>query len=259
MTDTPGASDLPADYSLLRRSCEPCTLRQFCAQAELRFEEVRRRGMFGRREPLARGERLFRPGDMQAAVYVVRSGALKTVVGTADGEDCMLGFHLPGELVGLDALASGQHQCEAIALVNSQVCAIPYAGLAGLTAGEPELNRRLLGVFGGAQCGHAHVQMLVRRQADERIAMFLLDMQQRYRRMGGTHAKIMLPMSREDVARYLGLALETVSRGLSRLQDLGIIAVAGRQIEVLDHAALTQLAGSPPDAGHGDEPLDQRA
>ncbi len=258
MTDSRSAPDVPADFSLLRRSCEPCTLREFCVQAELRLDDVRRRGMFGRREPLARGARLFRPGDALAAVYVVRSGAIKTVVNTADGEDCVLGFHVPGELVGLDALASGRHECEAIALMDSQVCGIPYSGLAELTTGAPGLNRRLLGVFGGgAQCGQSHVQMLVRRQADERIAMFLLDLQQRYQRGGEERAQIVLPMSREDVARYLGLALETVSRGLSRLHDLRIIAVAGRQIEVLDPVQLAQLAGAP-DPDH-DQPLDRRA
>jgi CRP/FNR family transcriptional regulator len=109
----------------------------------------------------------------------------------------------------------------------------------------PDLHLRLLGLVGGAaQAGPAHVQMLVRRQADERLALFLLEMQQRC--VGGEGQwQVVLPMSREDIARYLGLALETVSRGLSRLQDLKVIHVAGRRIDVLDQPALVRLAGVP--------------
>lgn len=261
MADVPRkrVSETPPDFSLLRRTCDPCTLREFCQRAELRFEEVRRRGLFGRREPLTRGERLFRPGDEQKAVYVVRSGALKTVAPALDGEDCLLGFHVPGELVGLDALASGRHQCEAVALVDSHVCAIPYSGLTELVTESPGLTRRLIGVFGGGVQGDAsHVQVLVRRQADERIAIFLQEMLRRYRRGGEAGAEVTLPMSREDMARYLGLALETVSRGLSRLQELGIITVSGRQVAVLDAAALAQIAADPQGPDHDDQPHQNR-
>lgn len=245
MSDSPPPV-APADFSLLRRSCGPCTLRDFCAHAELHMDEARRRGLFGQRAPLYRGERLFRTGDAQTSVYIVRAGALKTVVNTADGEECVLGFHLPEELVGLDALSSGHHECEAVALVDSQVCAVPYNELARLTASVPDLHLRLLGLVGHAvQAGPAHVQMLVRRQADERVALFLLEMQQRC--VGGEGPnRVVLPMSREDIARYLGLALETVSRGLSRLQELRAIRVSGRRIDVLDQGVLVQLAGVPP-------------
>lgn len=262
MADVPGngVSDSAADFSLLRRTCEPCTLRDFCQRAELKFEEVRRRGLFGRREPVARGERLFRPGDELKAVYMVRSGAFKSVAPALDGEECLLGFHVPGELVGLDALGSGRHQCEAVALADSQICAIPYSGLTSLVAEAPGLTRRLIGVFGGgSQDSQSHVQMLVRRQADERIAMFLQEMLRRYRRSGEPGAQITLPMSREDMARYLGLALETVSRGLSRLQDMGIISVSGRQLVVLDAAALARIAADPHGPDHDHPQMNRRA
>jgi CRP/FNR family transcriptional regulator, anaerobic regulatory protein len=116
--DFPPSATLPADLSLLRRSCGPCTLKEFCERAEVVYEQVRQRGMYGRRRLLARGDRLFRPGDAQSQLYVVRSGAFKTLAPGADGEESLLGFHVPGELVGLDSLASGKHLCEAVATVN---------------------------------------------------------------------------------------------------------------------------------------------
>lgn len=261
MADAPDKSpgDPKADFSLLRRSCGPCTLKEFCDRADVVYEHVRRRGLFGRRQPLARGERLFRPGDGQSLLYVVRSGALKTVASGADGEDNLLGFHVPGELVGLDALATGQHQCEAVALVDSQVCGIPYTELTSLTADQPAVGRRLFRVFGrGTLDSQDHVQVLMRRQADERIALFLLSMLHRYRKgveeAGGEAGTLLtLPMSREDMARYLGLALETVSRGLTRMDERGLVSVSGRQIRILDQAALERLASHEPPPGCGDE------
>jgi CRP/FNR family transcriptional regulator len=250
MADVPDnpAGDLRADFSLLRRSCGPCTLKEFCDRADVVYEQVRRRGLFGRRQPLARGERLFRPGDRQSMLYVLRGGALKTLAPGADGEENLLGFHVPGELVGLDALANGNHLCEAVALVDSHVCGIPYSELTSLTADHPEIGRRLFQLFGrGTLDSQDHVQLLIRRQADERVALFLLSMLHRYRKDiaetgGQPGAQLALPMSREDMARYLGLALETVSRGLTRMQERGIIEVSGRQIRILDHAALEALA-----------------
>lgn len=254
--DFPPPTGVPADLSLLRRSCGPCTLKEFCERAEVVYEQVRQRGMFGRRQPLARGNRLFRPGDSQSQLYVVRSGALKTVASGADGEENLLGFHVPGELVGLDALASGRHLCEAVALVDSQVCGIPYTELTSLTADQPAVSRRLFRVLGrGTLDSQDHVQVLMRRQADERIALFLLSMLQRYQKVGEAPterlARVTLPMSREDMARYLGLALETVSRGLTRMQEGQVIQVSGRRIDVLDRAALEKLAHleDPPDCG----------
>jgi CRP/FNR family transcriptional regulator len=254
MADEPHqpAPDASTDFSLLRRTCGPCTLKEFCDRADVVYEQVKRRGLYGRRDPLARGERLFRTGDAQSQLYVVRSGALKTVSPGVDGEDNLLGFHIPGELVGLDALATGKHLCEAIALVDSQVCGIPFAELTSLTADQPAVSRRLFRVFGrGTQDSQDHVQVLMRRQADERIALFLLSMLQRYQKSGETLSRVTLPMSREDVARYLGLALETVSRGLTRMQGQGLIEVSGRIVRVLDRAALEKLATheDPPTCG----------
>ena len=90
--------------------------------------------------------------------------------------------------------------------------------------------------------------MLVRRQASERIALFLHGLSERFRHIGQSATQFRLPMSREDIAHFLGLALETVSRGFTKLQEDGVIAVDGRRIEILDVAELERLA-HPHDGG----------
>ena len=244
------------DITLLRRSCAPCTLRQFCQQAGL-TQRAAPASSLGKPFGVARGDSLFRAGDSEGRVFAVRSGALKTLAVTPDGEEHVLGFHLPGELLGLDSLATGLHCVEAVALSESQVCEIPLQGLLNRGATNPDLGVRLLQVLGGNAMGsRVHVDLLLRRQADERVAVFLYDLLLRYGK-GGANSSLMLPMGREDVGRYLGLALETVSRSLTRLQEDGLIEVSGRSVRILDEERLRHMAMLP-DTPSG-PPLERQA
>lgn len=248
------AAPIP-DITLLRRSCAPCTLRQFCQHAGL--PQRTPGGSLGKAFGISRGDSLFRAGDVHGRVYAVRSGALKTIAVTADGEEHVLGFHLPGELLGLDSLATGVHCAEAIALADTQVCEFPVQGILNRSATVPELGAKMLQVLGSSAMGsRVHVDLLLRRQADERVAMFLYDLLVRYGREG-SNPSLMLPMGREDVGRYLGLALETVSRSLTRLQEDALIEVSGRSVRVLDVGRLRRMAMLP-DMPSG-PPLEQQA
>ncbi|MEO6186946.1 MAG: cyclic nucleotide-binding domain-containing protein [Steroidobacteraceae bacterium] len=243
------------DLKLLRRACAPCTLRQFCQQSGSAPTELER-DFAGQVQHLERGATLFRVGDAQGSVYIVRSGALKTTAFTEEGEEHVLGFHLPGELIGLDSLASGEHCVEAVALSETRVCAVPMQVLVTRGATTPGRTRDLLQIIGrDAQESQAHVEVLMRRQASERIALFLHSMLVRCQRHEAGLDELHLPMSREEVARYLGLALETVSRGFTRLQDEGVILVAGRVVGILDVERLRRLAQVP---GTDHEPPLQR-
>lgn len=235
------------DLARLRRGCAQCSLQQLCLPAGIGMHELARLDeIVRRRRPLEKGERLFRFGDPLSSVYVARDGAFKTIGVNEPGFEQVIGFHLPGELVGLDALGTGTHRCEAIALTTANVCEVPYEDLTRVAARLPSLQRQLMRVIG--QSGgrdHDHMEMLVRRQASERIAMFLHGLGERLRHSGQSGSDFKLPMSREDIAGYLGLALETVSRGFTRLQDDGVIGVFGRRVEILDSAQLNRMA-------HGD-------
>ncbi|MEG3193792.1 helix-turn-helix domain-containing protein, partial [Lysobacter sp. D1-1-M9] len=157
--------------------------------------------------------------------------SFKTVSVTEDGDEQVVGFHLPGELVGLDALGTGVHRCEAVALTEANVCEIPMDQLEQVAAQLPTLQKQLLKVIGqSVGRDQDHMQMLVRKQANERIALFLHGLSERLVNIGQSGSALVLPMSREDIARFLGLALETVSRGFTRLQEDGVIEVSGRRV-----------------------------
>ncbi len=244
------ADPTPIDLASLRRSCSHCSLRQLCLPADIGMADLARLDEVVRRKrPLRRDERLFHHGDALASIYVARNGAFKTVSLSEAGDERVIGFHLPGELMGLDALAGGEHRCEAVALDPSEVCEVPVDDLAAVAAQLPGLQRQLMRVIGQSIArDQDHAEMLARRHANERIALFLHGLGERLEHIGQSALQFRLAMSREDIASYLGLAIETVSRGFTRLQDDRVIAVSGRQVEVLDPAELIRLAhgGEPP-------------
>ena len=235
---------IPLDLVRLRRSCADCSLSELCLPAGVDRDDLGRLDtMVQRRRPLQRGDSLFRAGDPLSSVYVASEGAFKTVVVNEAGEEHVLGFHLPSELFGLDAIGSGKHRCEAIALGEARVCELPFATLSTVAAQLPSLQRQLLRVMGqSADRDHDHVDVLSRRQASERIALFLHGLGERYQRIGQSCDDFQLPMSRDEIARYLGLALETVSRGFTRLHEDAVIDVRGRRVRIVDGAALQAVA-----------------
>ena len=232
------------DLAQLRRSCAQCSLQQLCLPAGINGRELAQlEEIVRRKRPLARGERLFRAGDPLSSVFVSREGAFKTVSLGESGDEQILGFHLPGELIGLDALGAGVHRCEAVALGPAQVCEVPFRDLTEVAAQLPGLQQQLLRVIGQSLGrDQDHMGLLVRRQADERIALFLHGFSERLRHIGQSDEDFNLPMSREDIARFLGLALETVSRGFTRLQDDAIIDVHGRRVKIIHRTELDRLA-----------------
>ena len=153
---------IPIDLVRLRRSCADCSLGELCLPAGVDRDDLGRLDtLVQRRRPLQRGESLFRAGDPLRSVYVASAGAFKTVVVNASGEEHVLGFHLPGELFGLDAIGSGKHRCEAIALGEAKVCELPFASLSTVAAQLPSLQRQLLRVMGqSADRDHDHVDVL---------------------------------------------------------------------------------------------------
>lgn len=240
------------DLIQLRRGCTYCSVRQLCLPGGIGAEELQRLDQIvQRRRPVARGERLFRLGDPLTAVFIARDGAFKSVSISEDGEEQVLGFHLPGELIGLDALGTGEHRCEGVALTAANVCEVPYDQLSAVAAQVPSLQQQLFRVIGqSVDRDQDHLGILVRRQANERIALFLHSIGERYRNVGQSDRLFQLPMSREDIARFLGLALETVSRGFTRLQDDGVIDVTGRRVEIVNVTELLRLAHGT-DSGDG--------
>jgi CRP/FNR family transcriptional regulator len=238
--DRPGV-----DLRLLQASCASCGLHQLCLPASIGDHDLPRLDQIVQvKKSLDREQALYAAGQPFRALYVVRSGAFKTSVIDSQGELQVLGFHLPGEIMGLDAIASGQHRCNAEALMKSSACEVPFGRLEAVAQELPGLQRQLMRVISReVQHDQRHLVMIGRKVALERLAIFLHSLSQRLERMRRDPHLFVLPMSRRDLANYLGLVIETVSRLFSRLAELGVIAVERRTIRILDPAKLRALAG----------------
>lgn len=237
----------PALFILRSRhesGCAECALNPVCLPPAVEESDLDQlESIIERRRPLARGRLLFQQGDAFNVVYAVRSGGIKTSISGPDGTEQITGFYLPGEIVGLDGIGNERHSVSATALESTAVCALPFSHLEGLTTQLPGLQHHLFKLL--SREIHADQQLLLllgKRSAEARLAAFLLSLSARYQRRGLSAHRLLLPMSRTDIANHLGLTIETVSRLFSRLQQAGVIAADGKDITLLDSAALCRLA-----------------
>lgn len=197
-----------------------------------------------RTRPLHRGDFLFREGDRFRSIYVVKTGSVKTFAPSAEGGEQVLGFHLPGEIIGLDAIDKDAHNCSAKVLETSAICEIPFARLEELTSSIPSLQHQMYRLL-SKEIGQDTdmVLLLGKKNAEERLAAFLLGLSQRLQKRGLSPTDFYLSMSRHEIGNYLGLAVETVSRLFTRFQDDGLMRVDRKHIELLNLPALETLVG----------------
>lgn len=228
------------DLASLKAACHDCSLRTLCLPLGLSDADMHAlETTVNSRRKLKKGELLYRVGDPFRALYAIRSGSTKTCEIAADGSVQITGFHLPGELLGIDAICDERHPCEVVALENSEICELSFDRLGALAREIPELQRQLFRIMSReVQDEEAQLLMLGRMKAEERLAAFLLNFSRRYQRLGLNVTELRLPMSRQDLGDYLGLALETVSRLFSRFQDEGLITVHGRFVNLIDPVRL---------------------
>jgi len=240
------------DLAEVRVACQDCSLFQLCIpvgidSADLRFLDA----IIKRRRPLKRGEHLFQVGAPFQAIYAVRSGSIKTYVPTDDGQEQVTGFHLPGELLGLDAISSQHHPCAAKALETTSLCEIPFDEFGELCNRIPSLQQQLIKVMSKELLHDQSLLMLLgKKSADERLAALLVSLSERYRRRGFSATEFHLSMSRNDIGNYLGLAVETVSRLFTRFQDEALLSVQRKHIRILNLERLNAIANNAR-SGHG--------
>lgn len=225
--------------------CPSCCLQNVCLPCELSGRELERFSEIAtQKRRTARGAALYRAGEAFEAIYAIRSGAFKSVGVSRQGDEKITGFHLPGELLGLDAISSGRHHYSAIALEDSEACVIPFAQLERLALAAPALQHQLIKALSGdISRDHGLMLLLGSMTAEQRLAAFLLSLSRRYRRLGFAATTFLLRMTREEIGNYLGLTLETVSRLLSRFQREGLIAIRQREVELRNADGLMELVG----------------
>lgn len=190
--------------------------------------------------PLHAGEHVFRAGDPFGAIAAVRAGTVKTYVLDRDGHEHVLGFHLPGEVIGLDGIDGDTYPCNAVALDTVMLCRFSFPKISVLAARLPGLQQHLFRLL-SRDIGRA-AMLAGDWSADERMAAFLLGLSRRLAARGFSPDRFQLTMARTDIANYLRLAPETVSRVLKRFQDDGLLRVERREVELLDRGRIEVLA-----------------
>lgn len=227
----------------LHQSCLQCSLSNLCVPLAVNQDEIDRlEDIIKQGRVVSRGEHIFKEHTPFKSIYAVRSGAVKTYAVTEEGEEQVTGFYLPGEIIGLDSTNTDTYSSSAKALERANVCEIPFDQLESLATKIPSLQHHFFKLMSQEIQESRQLSMLLSKNtAEERIASLLISLSSRLkkRRLSGTEFR--LPMPRNDIGNYLGLAVETVSRVFTRFQKSGIISVQGRELVIEDMDALLSI------------------
>lgn len=216
--------------------CIECGLHKICFPPSFDIGALEQLGrVITAQKALNKGESVYRQGDFANAIYAVQSGALKTVMTQANGSSQVTGFYLPGEVIGLDNLAQSHCASSAVATERTSLCELPVDAMSKLSQQLPELQSHLFQIMSTEiRSDYQRMHMLSNTSAEARVVSFLLSWSARQARRRLSQDALRLTMTREDLANYLGQALETLSRTLHKLQDDGLLTVSGRQITLHD-------------------------
>lgn len=223
--------------------CSTCGMGQLCLPVGMSQQDLLKMDtLVQERVRVHKGETLYRMGDPLTAVYAVRFGTLKTHVTLEDGRSQITGFHLPGEIVGLDGLGEMQHASDATALEDAEVCVVRFSDLQALSSDLPSLQTQFLRLM-SKEISQDQVMLMTlgSMRAEERLAAFLVNLSERLSARGYSSSEFVLRMSREEIGSYLGLKLETVSRLFSRFGEAGLIQIRQRHVKLIDMAGIKQI------------------
>jgi len=227
----------------LKISCSHCSLNELCfphGMSSDGLDELDK--VVGRRTSDKSGDYLYREGETCNAIYAVRSGSIKTIKQNASGESQIVGFHLPGELLGFDGFATDKHECSAQFLETTSICELPLNGLESLCHSIPTLQHQMRRIMGlEVKNDHDLLLLLGKMNADEKLATFLLNMSTRMKQRNWKELEFNLSMPRQDIANYLGLAVETVSRLITQFHEKGLVNIDKRNIKITDIDSLKSI------------------
>jgi len=238
--DVPESSAPALNVAHLRVACSNCNLRELCLPLGLSASEMSKvEQLVATRRKVRRGDALYRAGDHFDALYALRVGFLKSTLMSTDGREQVTGFHMAGELVGMDGIGTQKHHCDTVALEDTEVCVIPYQRLEHVATAVPALQSHFHKVMSREIVREHGVMLLLGSMAaEERLAAFLLNLSQRFEARGYSRSEFVLRMTRAEIGSFLGLKLETVSRGLSRFAQEGFIEVNQRHLRIIDQEGL---------------------
>jgi len=244
-----------SDHSsgIISPSCSRCSLSGLCLPLAVSHEEIGQlEEVVQQGATVDKGAHVFRQHTPFRSCFALRSGAVKTYIASEEGNEQITGFYLPGEIIGLDSINAENYSCSASALERTSVCEIPFAKVDELAAKIPSLQQHFFHLMSREIQDSQHLSVLLSRySADERVISLLLSLSSRFRRRRLSPNRFRLPMSRSDMGNYLGLAVETVSRILSRLHSEGLIELQGREVTVPDLESLRHLLNHSPNCQSG--------
>ena len=224
-------------------SCRDCRMNALCMPLSLKSEELYKLDqVIQRGSPYQARQAIFNSTDKFTSIYAVRSGSIKSSCIDNNGREQVTGFYLPGEMFGWDGLAEGNYQNTAIALETTSVCEIPYNQLELLAATAPSIRKHIMKLVGKEIFADQKlITLLAGNTAHQRLASLLLSISSRLTQQKLSSTRFRLPMSRGEISNYLGLTVETVSRGFSHFQREGYIKVNKKEVEIIDKPSLEQL------------------
>ena len=202
--------------------------------------------MVVKRRSIRRGGILFAVGDAPCAIYEVHAGCFKTCVASENGREQVSGFHIVGDFMGLDGIGSERHGSEVVALEDSQVNVVTFAVMSQLSRESSAFQQWIHRLMSreGERCQQM-MFLLGSLRAEERVAVFLLDLLERLNARGYSATAVNLCMTRDEIGSHLGLSLETVSRMLTLLKRSGTVVVTHREVRILNVTALRRVAAGP--------------
>lgn len=223
--------------------CAECSIRRLSVCAALDRAELRELAHLGRHIRFGAGETVFAQEEMTTSFYNLLEGVMRLYKLLPDGRRQIIGFALPGDFLGL--AASSRHNFSADAIGPVALCQFSRTAFSRFSEDKPDLLRRIneqaVRELSQAQ---DHIVLLGRRSAEEKVATFLLGWRERMADVSGSSQTVPLPMSRQDIADYLGLTIETVSRTFTRFERDGVINIIHGGIRILDSARAEALAAA---------------
>lgn len=231
-------------YSSFQASCANCGLKGICFAQGLHDSEMKALDELVDRSPcVLKGELLYSPGDPFTKLYAIRAGGVKVFSSSDTGEEVIHGFYLPGDIIGLESMAFECHQYSAVALDTTSVCGLPYHQLAALGSKIPNFNIQLFNLMSyEIVSSRQHARLLTQKSAEQRLAEFLWNMSQKFQSRGYEHLQFRLNVLHREVANFLNLTPETISRILGKFHQAKILTWKRKEVIIYQESLLKACA-----------------
>ena len=223
--------------------CPQCELNDVCQEYGVVVDgsDTTAQGEVTPQQHVQKGDTVCRAGDSFEYLYAVHAGAFKSLVTLPGGEERITGFYFAGEIIGAEGPSTGLYGRSVVALQEGQLCYFPASSFTPDTT-HKMIRQGLLVAMSHQVKNEQWTGLMAAHRAEQRVAIFLYMVSKRFEFHGFSAMEFRLPMSRDDIASYLGLAVETVSRSFQKLKSAGLIEVSGRNVVLKDRDALQGFA-----------------